>query len=91
MSSIARRLGVMGQVDADVLSWRDTIVAAGGSVSIAILSGMLASFGIPAAGLVFVIGVDRLLDMSRTVVNVTGDLAACRILSRNQGESETGH
>lgn len=51
-------------------------------VSIAILSGMLASFGIPAEGLVFVIGVDRLLDMSRTAVNVTGDLAACRILSR---------
>ena len=59
-------------------------------VSIAILSGMLASFGIPPAGLVFVIGVDRLLDMSRTVVNVTGDLAACRILSRNQEETETG-
>ncbi|WP_394694031.1 dicarboxylate/amino acid:cation symporter [Hyphobacterium sp.] len=58
-------------------------------VSIAILSGMLASFGIPAEGLVFVIGVDRLLDMSRTVVNVTGDLAACRILSRNQAEAET--
>ena len=38
MSSIARRLGVMGQTDADVLSWRDTIVAAGGSVSVAILS-----------------------------------------------------
>jgi hypothetical protein len=38
MSSIARRLGVMGQVDADVLSWRDTIIAAGGSVSVAILS-----------------------------------------------------
>ena len=52
-------------------------------VSIAILSGMLATFGIPAEGLVFVIGVDRLLDMSRTLVNVTGDLAACRILSRS--------
>ncbi len=38
MSSIARRLGVMGQTDADVLSWRDTIVAAGGSISIATLS-----------------------------------------------------
>ncbi len=38
MSSIARRLGVMRQVDADVLSWRDTIIAAGGSVSVAILS-----------------------------------------------------
>ena len=56
-------------------------------VSIAILSGMLVNFGIPAEGLVFVIGVDRLLDMSRTVVNVTGDLAACRILSRNPTES----
>ena len=52
-------------------------------VSIAILSGMLASFGIPAEGLVFVIGVDRLLDMSRTAVNVTGDLAACRIIARD--------
>ena len=38
MSSIARRLGVMGQMDGDVLSWHDTIVAAGGSVSVAILS-----------------------------------------------------
>ena len=38
MSSIARRLGVMWQVDADVLSWRDSIIAAGGSVSVAILS-----------------------------------------------------
>lgn len=53
-------------------------------VSVAILSGMLATFSIPAEGLVFVLGVDRLLDMSRTVVNVTGDLAACRILSRNK-------
>jgi len=38
MSSIACRLGVMGQMDADVLSWRNTIVAAGGSVSVALLS-----------------------------------------------------
>ena len=59
-------------------------------VSVAILSGMLVSFGIPAEGLVFVLGVDRVLDMSRTVVNVTGDLAACRILSRNRSDPETG-
>jgi Na+/H+-dicarboxylate symporter len=59
-------------------------------VSVAILSGMLVSFGIPTEGLVFVLGVDRVLDMSRTVVNVTGDLAACRILSRNRSDPETG-
>lgn len=50
-------------------------------VSIAILSGLIASFGIPPAGLVFVLGVDRFLDMARTSVNVTGDLAATRILA----------
>jgi len=51
-------------------------------VSIAILSGLVATFGIPPQGLVFVLGVDRFLDMARTSVNVTGDLAATRILSR---------
>jgi Na+/H+-dicarboxylate symporter len=55
-------------------------------VSIAILSGLIVSFGIPPHGLVFVLGVDRFLDMARTAVNVTGDLAATRILTRNGEE-----
>lgn len=54
-------------------------------VSIAILSGLIATFGIPPQGLVFVLGVDRFLDMARTSVNVTGDLAATRILTREHG------
>ncbi|MGX6648229.1 cation:dicarboxylate symporter family transporter [Maricaulaceae bacterium MS644] len=54
-------------------------------VSIAILSGLIATFGIPPRGLVFVLGVDRFLDMARTSVNVTGDLAATRILTREHG------
>lgn len=49
--------------------------------SIAILSATAASFGIPLAGLPLVLGVDRILDMARTAVNVTGDLVLCRILS----------
>ena len=57
-------------------------------VSIAILSGLVATFGIPPQGLVFVLGVDRFLDMARTSVNVTGDLAAARILSREVGQDE---
>ena len=51
-------------------------------VSIAILASVAAGFGIPAEGLVIILGVDRLLDMCRTVVNVTGDLTAT-ILLRN--------
>lgn len=54
-------------------------------VSIAILSGLITGFGIPPQGLVFVLGVDRFLDMARTSVNVTGDLAATRILTREGG------
>lgn len=57
-------------------------------VSIAILSSLVLSFGIPDYGLVFVLGVDRFLDMARTAVNVTGDLVAARILTR-EGEELT--
>lgn len=55
-------------------------------VSIAILSSLVLSFGIPDHGLVFVLGVDRFLDMARTGVNVTGDLVAARILTREGPE-----
>ena len=53
--------------------------------SIAILSATAASFGVPLTGLPLVMGVDRILDMARTTVNVTGDLVLCRILSRGEG------
>lgn len=49
-------------------------------VGIVILATIAGDFGISTAGLVLIMGVDRILDMSRTVVNVTGDLAACRVL-----------
>ena len=49
--------------------------------SIAILSATAVSFGVPLTGLPLVMGVDRILDMARTLVNVTGDLVLCRILA----------
>lgn len=51
-------------------------------VGMAILAVVLTSVGIPAAGLALIIGVDRLLDMSRTATNVTGDLTACTFMDR---------
>ncbi len=53
-------------------------------VGMVILGGVAANFGIPTAGLVLILGVDRILDMSRTVVNVTGDLTACLIFGRKR-------
>ena len=46
-------------------------------VGIVILASIVASVGVPPAGVALIIGVDRLLDMSRTVVNVLGDVVAC--------------
>ena len=49
---------------------------------IVILAMVLEGVGIPAAGIALILGVDRLLDMSRTAVNVAGDLTACVVLDR---------
>ncbi|WP_165814580.1 dicarboxylate/amino acid:cation symporter [Pararhodobacter oceanensis] len=49
-------------------------------VSIAILVSVATNMGIPVEGMVIILGVDRLLDMCRTSVNVTGDLVASVLL-----------
>ena len=58
-------------------------------VGIAILATIAASIGIPAEGIALVIGVDRILDMCRTTVNVTGDLTACVVMERWLPDMET--
>ena len=60
-------------------------------VSIAILVSVAAGFGIPTAGLVIILGVDRLLDMSRTTVNVAGDLVASLVLGKRQEAVEAAN
>ena len=44
---------------------------------IVILSTILIAAGLPPIGVIILLGVDRILDMLRTTVNVTGDLTAC--------------
>ncbi len=51
-------------------------------VGIIILASILQGIGVPASGIALLIGVDRILDMSRTAVNVTGDLTACIVMNR---------
>ncbi len=58
-------------------------------VGIVILAMVLSSVGIPASGVALIIGVDRILDMSRTAVNVTGDLTACLVMDRWVGGKKT--
>jgi Na+/H+-dicarboxylate symporter len=46
---------------------------------IIILSMVLEGVGIPATGIALLLGVDRILDMCRTAVNVLGDIVACNV------------
>ena len=60
-------------------------------VGIVILATILTSVGIPAAGIAIILGVDRPLDMLRTVVNVTGDMVACLVAQRFVREKITAN
>lgn len=51
---------------------------------------VLESIGVPAAGIALIIAPDRILDMFRTVVNVTGDATVCTIVASTEGELPDG-
>ncbi len=53
--------------------------------SIPLLMVLAASVGIPGEGIAIIIGIDRILDMARTVVNVSGDLTATCVVARYEG------
>ncbi|EMP56191.1 proton/sodium-glutamate symport protein [Marinobacter santoriniensis NKSG1] len=54
-------------------------------VGIVILAMVLETVGIPASGIALIMGVDRILDMCRTAINVTGDLVTCRLMENWSG------
>ena len=56
------------------------------SGSIVMLIIVLNSVGLPVEGLALILGVDRPLDMLRTVVNITGDSTVSAIVARSEGE-----
>lgn len=56
-------------------------------VGIVVLATILAGIGVPEAGIALILGVDRILDMARTAVNVAGDLVACAVMDRWIGDA----
>ena len=52
--------------------------------SLPVVAMILGLVGIPVEGIGMILGVDRLLDMCRTTLNVTGDLAAAVVVSRGE-------
>ncbi len=54
--------------------------------SLVILAGTLASFGLPLEGVAIILGVDEILDMGRTTINVVGNCLATAVIARWEGE-----
>jgi proton glutamate symport protein len=61
-------------------------VAAVPRASLVILSGTLATFGLPLEGVAVILGVDAFLDMARTSVNLFGNCLASAVMARWEGE-----
>jgi Na+/H+-dicarboxylate symporter len=54
--------------------------------SLVILAGTLASYGLPLEGVTLILGVDELMDMARTMVNVVGNCLATVVIAKWEGE-----
>lgn len=60
-------------------------MAAVPGVSFVVLLATLGTVGIPAEGLAFIAGIDRIMDMMRSVVNVTGNTLASLVIAKWEG------
>jgi len=61
-------------------------VAAVPRASLVILAGTLHTFGLPLEGVAIILGVDELMDMARTSVNLVGNCLATVVMARWEGE-----
>jgi dicarboxylate/amino acid:cation (Na+ or H+) symporter, DAACS family len=56
--------------------------------SLPLIAGLLATFGVDPAGIGIILGVDRLLDMCRTTLNVAGDLVTAAVVDEMTKKAE---
>lgn len=63
-------------------------IAAVPRASLVVLAGTLSSFGLPLEGIAVILGVDELMDMARTMVNLVGNCLATAVVARWEGEAQ---
>ncbi|MGD2068039.1 MAG: dicarboxylate/amino acid:cation symporter [Gemmatimonadota bacterium] len=66
-------------------------VPSAGIITLIIVLNSVGLQGQVQAGIALILGVDRILDMLRTAVNVTGDLTASAVIARSEGEDLIPH
>ncbi len=57
--------------------------------SLVVMAVVLDSIGVPADGIAIILAVDRVLDMCRTVINVSGDAMGTAIVAASEGKLKT--
>ncbi|KAI9273783.1 Sodium:dicarboxylate symporter [Helicostylum pulchrum] len=77
---IATQLSILGTL---MLSSKG--VAAIPRASLVVLSGTLAQYDIPFEAVLMIMGVDAIMDMARTSVNVIGNCLGCCVMARVEG------
>ena len=79
-------LTIANQLTIVLMATLSSVATAGvPSVGIITLTMVLTSVGIPLEGIALILGVDRILDMCRTIVNITGDASAAVIVAATEG------
>jgi proton glutamate symport protein len=92
---IAQALGLYLPVTAQLVIVANVVIS---SIGVAGVPGgamvttmvLLQSLGIPSSGIALILAPDRILDMCRTVTNITGDAVAAVIIASSEGELTAG-
>jgi len=80
-------LGIAGYLTVILMSVLASVGTAGvPGVGLIMLSMVFAQVGLPMEGIGLILGVDRLLDMVRTAVNVSGDAVVSTIVAKKEGK-----
>ena len=80
-------LGVSGYLTVILMSVLASIGTAGvPGVGLVMLTMVLSQVGLPVEGIAIILGVDRLMDMIRTAVNITGDAVVSTIVAKSEGQ-----
>lgn len=78
-------IGLTGYITVVVMATLASIGTAGvPSVGLITLSLVLRQLGLPASGIMLIIGIDRLLDMVRTAVNISGDSMVATVVAKSE-------
>jgi Na+/H+-dicarboxylate symporter len=81
------KLGLGAQMTIVLTATLASIGAAGApAMGVLMLVIVLRQVGIPLEGIALIMGVERILDMFRTSMNITGDIAAAAVVAHSEGE-----